>query len=60
MVAVWDREERASLRRFPDALPTINALEADGVRVGMVTNGAATVQRDKLEAVGLSAGSTRS
>jgi putative hydrolase of the HAD superfamily len=53
VVRVWDREERASLRLFPDALPAFAALEADGVRIGMVTNGAATVQRDKLDAVGL-------
>jgi putative hydrolase of the HAD superfamily len=53
-VQEWDREERASLRLFPDALPAIAALEAGGARIGMVTNGAATVQRDKLDAVGLS------
>lgn len=52
-VREWDREERASLRLFADAVPTLAALEADGARVGMVTNGAATVQRDKLDAVGL-------
>ena len=49
----WEREERASLRLFPDAQPTLAALEAAGVRIGMVTNGAATVQRDKLDAMGL-------
>ncbi len=52
-IAEWDREERASLRLFPDALPVLDALRHDGVRVGMVTNGAATVQRDKLEMLGI-------
>jgi putative hydrolase of the HAD superfamily len=50
----WARQERASLRLFPDVLPALETLEREGVRLGMVTNGAAAVQRDKLEAVGLS------
>lgn len=49
----WAVQERASLRLYPDVLPALEALERDGVRLGMVTNGAAVVQRGKLEAVGL-------
>jgi putative hydrolase of the HAD superfamily len=52
-VSEWDRFERASFRLFPDVLPALDDLEQRGVRVGMVTNGAGVVQRDKLEAVGL-------
>jgi len=49
----WEARERASFRLFADVLPTLAALEDKGVRIGMVTNGAGTVQRDKLDAVGL-------
>ena len=52
-VTTWDREERASLRLFPDVLPVLDAFAAAGVRIGMVTNGAASVQRDKLTTVGI-------
>ena len=52
-VATWDREERASFRLFPDVLPVLDALRDSGVRIGMVTNGAASVQRDKLATVGI-------
>jgi len=49
----WARQERASLRLYPDVLPALDALEREGARLGMVTNGAGVVQRRKLEAVGL-------
>jgi putative hydrolase of the HAD superfamily len=52
-IAEWDRQERGTFRLFPDVLPVLDALEAGGVRVGMVTNGAAAVQRLKLDVVGL-------
>ena len=52
-IAEWDREERASLRLFEDALPVLDACVRLGVRTGLVTNGAASVQRDKLAAVGI-------
>lgn len=52
-VLEWDRQERAALRLFPDAVPTLDALAAQGVRIGMVTNGAGSVQRDKLAATGI-------
>lgn len=49
----WERHERASLRLFPDAVPTLDALTRRGVRIGMVTNGSGSVQRDKLVATGI-------
>ena len=49
----WTRQEHDALRLFPDVLPALDELDRHGVRTGMVTNGAASVQRDKLEAVGL-------
>ncbi len=52
-VAIWAEEERASFRLFPDVLPALEALAAAGIRVGMVTNGASVVQREKLDATGL-------
>ncbi len=50
---VWDAEQRAAFRLFDDAVPLLDRLEAEGVRVGLVTNGAESVQRIKLEAVGV-------
>ncbi|MGT2425456.1 HAD family hydrolase [Amnibacterium kyonggiense] len=52
-VLEWDRQDRAALRLFPDAVPTLDALAARGVRIGMVTNGAGSVQRDKLASTGI-------
>ena len=52
-VTEWFRQERAALRLYPDVLPTLDRLERRGIRLGMVTNGAATVQRRKVAAVGL-------
>lgn len=52
-VEEWDRRERASFRLFPDVLPALSALQRIGIRAGMVTNGAAAVQRLKLETTGL-------
>jgi putative hydrolase of the HAD superfamily len=51
--AEWQTQDRAAFRLFPDALPALAALERDGIRIGMVTNGAGSVQREKLEAIGL-------
>ena len=45
------REERACL--FPGALETIKELCRRGVRLGMMTNGAAAAQRAKIERFGL-------
>lgn len=46
-------QERRVVRLFPDVLPALDALRAAGHRIGLVTNGAAVLQRDKLAAVGL-------
>jgi putative hydrolase of the HAD superfamily len=46
-------QERRVARLFPDALPALEALRAAGHRVGLITNGAAVLQRDKVAAVGL-------
>ena len=47
----WEREQRRALRLFDDVLPMLDRLRQDGVRVGLVTNGAGSVQRMKLDAV---------
>jgi putative hydrolase of the HAD superfamily len=39
---------RAAMRLFPDALPCLDALRARGVRLALVTNGDAAMQRDKV------------
>ena len=50
-LTTWDAEQRRAFRLFDDVLPVLDRLDGDGVRVGLVTNGAASVQRLKLEAV---------
>jgi putative hydrolase of the HAD superfamily len=45
------REERAQM--FPGALDALARLRAQGVRLGMMTNGAADAQRAKIERFGL-------
>ena len=52
-VTAWNEEERRALRPHPDALEALETLRADGLRIGMVTNGASAVQRAKLDAIGL-------
>ena len=47
------REERAQM--FPGALDALGRLRAQGVRLGMMTNGAADAQRAKIERFGLAA-----
>lgn len=49
----WEAQQRRAFRLFDDALPALDGLAADGIRVGLVTNGSSSVQRLKLEAVGL-------
>lgn len=38
---------------FPDVLPVLDRLAADGIPLGILTDGLASVQRRKLEALGL-------
>ncbi len=47
------REERSTL--FPGATDALDRLRAQGVRLGMMTNGAAAPQRAKIERFGLAA-----
>jgi putative hydrolase of the HAD superfamily len=44
---------RAAARLFDDALPCLGALRARGVPLGLVTNGDAAMQRDKIACHGL-------
>ncbi len=41
------------LRPFPDAIATVRALQAQGIRIGVLTNGPAELQRRKLRSSGL-------
>lgn len=52
-LATWAEEERGAHRVYEDVPGALDGLEAAGLRVGLVTNGAAVVQRAKLEATGL-------
>ncbi|MCH7488862.1 MAG: HAD family hydrolase, partial [Chloroflexi bacterium] len=45
------RQARSTL--FPGAMDALDRLRAEGVRLGMMTNGAAAVQRAKIERFGL-------
>ena len=45
------RQERSTL--FPGAMDALDRLRAEGVRLGMMTNGAAGAQRAKIERFGL-------
>jgi len=40
---------RKEYRLYPDAHATVDALRARGVKLALVTNGAAAIQRDKIE-----------
>lgn len=52
-VRTWTAEERTAHRVFEDVPAALEAVERLGTAIGLVTNGAATVQRAKLEAVDL-------
>ena len=41
------------MRPFPDAIATVRALQAQGIKVGVLTNGPSGFQRRKLEVSGL-------
>ncbi len=45
--------ERRVVRPYPDVAPCLAALRARDVRLGLVTNGASVLQRDKIRAIGL-------
>lgn len=46
-------EHRANLRPFEDAIPTLELLRSRGLRLGLLTNGPAPLQRGKIERFGL-------
>ena len=52
-VTTHERLERGAHRLFPDVLAVLETLRGRGLRVGLVTNGAAQVQRAKLRALDL-------
>lgn len=54
-VTTHEQLERRAHRVYPDALTVLDALRERGVRLGLVTNGAAAVQRAKLRSVELEA-----
>lgn len=47
------RAHHPSLALFGDVLPSFNRLKEAGIRLGIVTDGKATVQRKKIDALGL-------
>jgi putative hydrolase of the HAD superfamily len=49
----FQEERRARMAAFSDAATVLSRLRDDGYRLGLVTNGAPLVQREKLEASGL-------
>lgn len=53
-LADYFRERRRALQdRLPGAEEVLHALQKSGVRIGLLTNGAASVQREKIETSGL-------
>jgi putative hydrolase of the HAD superfamily len=48
LAADFAARRAAAMALFPDALPCLTALRARGTRLGLVTNGDAGLQRDKL------------
>ena len=47
------RSHRPEIRLFPETRPLLAQLRASGFRLGIVTDGAGTVQRNKIAALGL-------
>jgi putative hydrolase of the HAD superfamily len=48
IAAEFARRRRARMQLFPDALACLTAWRANGLRLGLVTNGDASQQRDKI------------
>ena len=53
VAAEFARRRRERMKLFPDSLACLTAWRQAGVRLGMVTNGDASQQRDKIERHGL-------
>jgi putative hydrolase of the HAD superfamily len=47
------RSHRPAIELFPESRPTLERLRRAGYRLGIVTDGAGTVQRNKISALGL-------
>lgn len=47
------RSHRPTIRMYEDVLPTVEHLRSWGLRLGIVTDGMASVQRNKIAALGL-------
>ena len=50
---VWELQERGAHALFPEVPAMLDAFAAAGVPVGVVSNGASSVQRGKLRALGI-------
>jgi putative hydrolase of the HAD superfamily len=48
------RSHRAHISPYPDVVPTLDALRRSGTRLGLVTDGLASVQRGKVRALRIS------
>ncbi|HEU5319578.1 MAG TPA: HAD family hydrolase [Methylomirabilota bacterium] len=55
LAEAYAARSRATMRLFPDTLDCLRRLRADGLPLGLVTNGDAREQRDKLARYGLGA-----
>ena len=53
MADAWTDVRWSAARAFPGALETLRVLRSSGVRLGLVTNGSAEVQRAKVDHLGL-------
>lgn len=49
----YRRHYRAAWRAFPDAVPTLEALAAHGLRLGLISNASEANQRPKMQEIGL-------
>ncbi|MDH6136289.1 putative hydrolase of the HAD superfamily [Kitasatospora sp. MAA4] len=49
----YRRHYRASWQPFPDAAPTLEALAAHGLRLGLISNASEANQRPKMQEIGL-------
>lgn len=53
MAAAYEREREACLQPFPGAIEALGQMQGRGIRLALLTNGAAEPQRGKIERFGL-------
>jgi putative hydrolase of the HAD superfamily len=53
LVALHVRLRHSRIALFPDALPTLDRLRADGYRLGLVTNGVSETHAEKIVGLGI-------